>query len=174
MIVPLLEALDLVGELSLAEIFTEKPTRRAIGQDPIQALEDRLGSLLGDLRLDDDGKFVFPHSIPPPGRTPEASEPLHEFAPGRDRAIERAEGFSDSGSLLSGSRIYQAAIDTSEHSLQPAPRSRGEDDGSDHRRRVPDGSCSPGFAPGEPALGGRPPSVGFRLPGPGPGSGEPG
>ena len=62
-IVALVELIDLVGELALALILAEEARRADLLEGLVDLLEDGLRSLVGDLRLNDDASFVFPHAL---------------------------------------------------------------------------------------------------------------
>jgi hypothetical protein len=60
--VALVELLDLEGELALAEIVAEQSNGSVRLEDLLETLEDGSSALFGDLGLNDDGEFVFPHT----------------------------------------------------------------------------------------------------------------
>ena len=62
-VVALVKATDLVGELSLAEAFVLQPDRAAVRQDSFETLKNCSGPFVGNLRLDDDSRFVFPQRL---------------------------------------------------------------------------------------------------------------
>ena len=75
----LLEVLDLVGETALAEIVVDQSDRPKALEDAIETLLKRTDPLVGDLRLDDQGGFVFPHSSSSwtgPARRPDPELPI--------------------------------------------------------------------------------------------------
>ncbi len=59
---PFLETVDLVGQLSLADIIAEQPGCRALLEESIETTQNCRRSLFRDFRLDDDVQFVLPHA----------------------------------------------------------------------------------------------------------------